>query len=48
MKNDRVTWRDRPEYMVQLAKTVADALVIGALAIALCILVFSLNPYTGG
>ena len=47
MKNARLTWRDRHEDMVSLAKTVADALVLGALGIALCILVFSLTPYTG-
>jgi len=48
MKNDRPTWKDKHEDMLSLAKTVADALVLGALGITLCILAFSLTPYAGG
>lgn len=48
MKNDRLTWRDKHEDMVFLCKTVADALVLGALGTVLCILVFSLTLYMGG
>jgi len=47
MKNDRLTWKDKHEDMVSLVKTVADALVLGALGIVLCILFFSLTPYAG-
>jgi hypothetical protein len=48
MKNDRFTWKDKHKDMVSLAKTVADALVLGALGCVLCVLFFSLIPYTGG
>ncbi len=48
MKNDRLTWKERHEDMVHLAKVVADGLILGVLGIVLCILVFSLTPYMGG
>lgn len=48
MKNERPTWRDRHDDLLDLAKLVADALVLGALLVVLCILAFSITPYTGG
>jgi len=48
MKNARPTWRDKHEDGIYLAKIVADALVLGALVVVLCILAFSITPYAGG